>query len=152
PLGPIMANSSLRPTVKLTPSMATTPAKASRTSSKERISSLVMRRLRDGMYAGGSRQPPLAAPVVLDLAEAADRPRGVQAAVEPPPLVVGERPERRRVEYQRPGLHHVSMRGNGRGHGRVLLDQQESRARPVDAEDQVADLLDQPGGQAQARL
>ena len=37
PFGPMIANSSLRPTSKLTPSMALTPANRSRTSSNRRI-------------------------------------------------------------------------------------------------------------------
>ena len=58
----------------------------------------------------------------------------------------------RLVHHDLAGLHHVTMRGDGQRHRRVLLDQQDGRALLVDLDDEVADLLHQQRCQPQTRL
>src|SRR5690606_21472697 len=148
----MMANSSCRPTVNVTPSIARTPLNDSRTSSKEMIGSFSVTAPPFTPCLVRSRQPPLPPLVVLDVAERLRRAFRAQAEVELPDVLVFEQLAGRLVQDDLAGLHDVAVRGDRQRHGGVLLDQQYGRTLLVDLDDQVPDLFHEPRSGAEDRL
>src|SRR6266478_5310820 len=135
PLGPMTDRISPRRTSRLTRPTACTPPKDLETSA---ISSWAL-------MAGFSREPPLAAPVVLDVAIALPLPDTGQPQVELlDVLVLADRLDVA-VQHHPAVLHDVHVLGEAEGHVGVLLGEQDRHPLlPVQPAHDLEDLLHAP--------
>src|SRR3984893_6398591 len=136
PLGTMTDRISPRRTSRLTRPTACTPPKDLETSA---ISSWAL-------MAGSSREPPLAAPVVLDVAVALPLPDAGQPQVELLDVLVLAHRLHVAVQHHAAVLHHVHVLGEAQRHVGVLLGEQHRDALlAVEAAHDLEDLLHQHG-------
>src|SRR5512132_3205675 len=138
PLGPITETMSPFATSRLTRLTAWTPPKAFDTSRTSRSA------LTTWSGRGRSRQPSLAAPVVLDVAVALALPDTGESQVELLDVLVVADRLRVAVEHDPPGLHDVAVLGEPERDGGVLLGEEHRHALlAVQPAHDLEDLLHQ---------